>query len=207
MNSHHLIVCSTLNRTVSSWESPSARGHSRTLKKSAYSAPHAPYKLESRSAFGELRTEFRRPTSNGYARKRLRLRTSERQNSVLKATSRELNSVGKTASPGVYRKQFPRRVLSVQVAELNPSAGIQRVLCIVQCLRRTIPEHEIRAQLRFQLRRMISNHTAYMYLRLDKVQRRIDTPRLTEAPQLPLVGEKRPRSVLNYALDITPAQH
>src|SRR6266705_6545782 len=95
----HLIVRRTLKRMASSWEPASACGQSKTPRKSADSAPHAQYKSECRPAVRELRAEFCRPTSDGDGLKRLRLRTSDRQSFALKAARRELNSVGKTASP------------------------------------------------------------------------------------------------------------
>ena len=207
MNSpFHLVVRRALKRMASSWEPASANAHSRTLRESAYSAPHASYKLESRAHFGELRTKVR-ATSNGHSPKRLRLRTPGRKNSALEAASREVNSVGKTASPRLYRKQFPGRVWCVPVAECNPVGGIQRMLCIVQCLRQAIPEHEIRPQLRFQLPPNNQQSHRPPVPKARQIQGTIDTHRLTEAPQLPVVGSKRPRSVLNYSLEIPPAQH
>jgi hypothetical protein len=208
MNSpFHLTVRRALKRTAGSCEPASACGRSRTLKESAYSAPHAPYKSECRTAFGDVRTKFRRPISNGYALKGFRPRTCDRKNSAFKAVSRELNSVDKTAFARCYRKQFPGRVWSVQVARLNPPARVQRVLRIVQCLRQTIPEQEIRAQLRFQLSPNDQQSHRPHVPKARQVQGTIDTHRLTEAPQSPLVGEKRPRSALIYSRKITPVQH
>lgn len=207
MNSpFHLTVRRTLNRTVSSWEPVSARGHSRTLTKSAYSAPHAPYKSECRPAASELRAEFCRRTSDGDGHKQLRLRTFDRQIFALKASKTEWNSEGGIACPCVHRKQFPHRVRSVPVAELNPSGGIQHVLCIVQCLRQTIPEQEIRAQLQFQLPPNDQQSHRPPVPKARQVQGTIGIHRFTEAPPLPLVGEKSPRSALNYSLEITPAR-
>ena len=193
-SSFHLTVRRALKRMASSCEPASAGGHSRTPKKSADSAPHAPYKSECRTAFGERRTKFRRPVSNGYALKGLRPSTCDRQNFALKASKTDWNSVGGIACPCVYRKQFPRRVWSVPVAELNPSGAIQRVLCIVQCLRQTIPEHEIRTQLRFQLTPNNQQSRRPPVPTARQIQGTIETHCLTEAPQLPLVGNKRPRS-------------
>jgi hypothetical protein len=205
MNSpFHLIVRRPLNRTISSWEPVSARGHSRTLRKSAYSAPHAPHKSEYRPAASELRAEFCRRDSDGDGLKQLRLRTFDPQIFALKASKTDWNSVGGIACLCVYRKQFPRRVWSVPVAELNPCAWIQRVLCIVQCLRQTIPEHEIRAQLRFQLPPNNQQSQRPPVPRARQIQGTIETHRLTEASQLPLVANLDP--VLNYSLEIPPAQ-
>ena len=186
MNSpFHLIVRRTLNRTVSSWEPVSARGRSRTRRESAYSAPHAPYKSECRPAASELRAEFCRRTSDGDGLKQLRLRTFDRQIFALKASRTEWNSVGGIACPCVYPKQFPGRVWSIQVAELNPSAGTQRVLGIVQCLRQPIPEHDIRAQLRFHL--LVTDPRSFRALpKARHIQRTIDFHHLTQAPQWPL---------------------
>ena len=191
MNSpFHLIVRRTRNRTVSPWEPVSARGHTRTLRKSAYSAPHAPYKSEYRQAASELHSEFCDQNSDGDGLKQLRLRTFDRQSLALKASKTEWNSVGEIARPCVYRKQFPGRVCNAPVAELNPSGGIQRMLCIVRCLRQTIPEHEIRAQLRFQLPANDQQSQRPPVPKARQVQGKIDTHHLTEAPQLPLVGKK-----------------
>ena len=185
----------------------SARGHSRTPKQSAYSAPHAPHKSECRPAASELRAEFFRPTSDGDGLKQLRLRTFDCQIFAVKARKTELNSVSGIACPCVYRKEVPGRVWSVPVAEWNPFGGIQRMLCIVQYLRQAMPEHEIRAQLRFQLPPNNQQSHRPPVPKARQIQGTIDTHRLTEAPQLPLVGNKRPRSVLNYSLEIPPAQH
>jgi hypothetical protein len=186
MNSpFHLTDRRALKRMASSCEPASASGHSRTPKKSADSAAHAPYKSECRTAFGERRAKFRKPISNGYALKGWRPSTCDRQNFALKAASRELNSVGKTASARVYRKQFPGRVCSIQVAELNPSAATQRVLGIVQCLRQPIPEHEMRAQRRFHL--LVTDPRSFRALpKARHIQRTIDFHHLTEDPQSPL---------------------
>jgi hypothetical protein len=195
MNSpFHLTVRRALKRMASSCERASAWGHSRTPKESAYSAPHAPYKSECRTAGSELRAEFCRPTSDGDGLKQLRLRTFDRQIFALKARKTEWNSVSGIACPCAYRKQFPRRVWSVPVAELNPSGAIQRVLCIVQCLRQMIPEHEIRAQLRFQLPPNNQQSQRPPVPKARQIQGTIETHRLTEAPQLPLLANKRPRS-------------
>ena len=186
MNSpFHLTVRRALKQMASSCEPASADGHSRTPKESAHSAPIAPYKSECRTAFGERRTKFRRAISNGYALKGLRPSTCDRQNFALKAASSELNSVGKTASARAFRKQFSGRVWSIQVGELNPSAGTRRALGIVQCLRQPIPEHEIRAQLQFHL--LVTDPRSFRALPTARhIQRTIDFLHLTDAPQWPL---------------------
>ncbi len=183
MNSpFHPTVRRALKRKASSCEPASTCGHSRTLKGSAYSAPHAPYNSECCTAFGDLRTKFRRPILTGYALKGFRPRTCDRKNSAFKAPSRELNSLGKTASARVYRKQFPGRVWSVHVPELNPCAWIQRVLRIVQCLRQAIPEYEMRAQLRFLL---LVNDSSFCALvpKARHIQRTTGFHHLTQTPQ------------------------
>ena len=146
-----LIVRGTVNRTVTSWEPMSARGHSRTLTKSADSAPHAPNRSESRSP-------------------------------------------------------FQGRVWSVLVAALNPTGGIQRVLCIVQCVRQTMPEHEIRAQLRFQLPLDDLQSHRKQVLKVRQVRSTIDAHCFTEVGQLPLVGAKDLDQDSTSSQKITPSQ-
>ena len=130
-----LIVRITVYQTVTSWEPTSARGHSRTLTKSANSAPHAPNRSESRSP-------------------------------------------------------FRGRGWSVLVAALDPTAGIQRVLCIVQCVRQTMPEHEIRAQLGFQLPSDDLQSHRKQVPKVRQVRSTIDAHCFTKVRQLPLVGAK-----------------
>ena len=121
--------------------------------------------------------------------------------------TKSANSAPHAPNRSESRSPFRGSVWSVLVAALNPTTGIQRVLCIVQCFRQAIPEHEIRAQLRFQLPPNNPESNRPLVPKARQIQGTIDTHRLTEAPQLPLVGNKRPRSVLNYSLEIPPAQH
>ena len=202
----HLIVRRTHNKKASSSEHADACGRSKTIRKSACCAPHAPYKSESHSAFGELRIRFRRLSSDGHALKRLRLSTCDRKNPAFKAASSELNLRGEITSLRCYRKPSPSCAWRLQVTELDHSAKIQSVLGIVQSLadafrsRNSLPAPLPIATKDQQSRRL---HVP----KARQIQRTIDINRLTEAPLMPLLAVQRIRSAYTYSLKITPAQH
>jgi hypothetical protein len=205
MNSpFHPMVRKTLNRVVNSWERASACGHSGALPELAYRAPHAPCESQSRFAFGELRAKFRRTTSDRDALERLRLRTSDLNNSAVKAASRVSKRPYTTASEHVHKYQVPGRMWNDRVAEVNCAARNRRRLGTVECLRQTVPQCEIRAQLRFEssANDPLSRVTRTTIAR--PIQHTILIHRLVEPGNLPSPAAERPRLGGTGSHEITP---
>ncbi len=200
----HSMVSKTLNRTVNSWERASACGHSGALRELAYRAPHAPYESQFHCVFGELRAKFRRTTSDRDALKRLRLRTSDGANSAVKVASRVSNRPDRTESEHVHKNQVPGRMWSDRVTEVNCAVRIRRTLGIVEYLSQTVPQYEIRAQLRFQwsandpLRRRPRETTA------QPIKNTLLIGRLVEPSNLPSAAAERPRLGATGSHEITP---
>lgn len=204
MNSpSHPMVRRTLNRMANSWERASACGHSGALE-FAYRAPHAPCESQSRFAVGELRAKFRRTTSDRDALERLRLRTSNGNNSSVRAASRVSNRPDTTASEHVHKNQVPGRMWSEGLAEVNCAARNRRRLGIVECLRQTVPQCEIRAQLLFEssANDPLSRVTRATIAR--PIQHTILIHRLVEPRSLPSPAAERPRLGGTGSHEITP---
>jgi len=183
----------TLSRMDSSRRRSPACGHSDASLEPALRAPHAPYESEYRSAFAELPAKFRRTTLDGGASKRLRMTTSDSQDSAVKAASADLNPIGKTASPGVYQTYVSDRIWSNRVADLNCAIAIQRMLSYVECLRQKVPQYEIRAQLQLE---SSANHPRSRRTRAATsrpTQHTIVIHRMVEPSNLPSAVVERPR--------------
>lgn len=183
----------TLSRMDSSRRPASACGHSDASLEPAYRPPHAPYESKPRFTFGELPAKFCIATLDGDTSKRLRLRTSDSQDSALKAAIGDLNTTRKTASPRVHKRHVSDRIWSDRVADLNCAAAIQRMLGIVECLIQTILTHEIRAQLQFQ---SLANYPRSRRTRAATsrpTQHTIVIHRLVEPSNLPSAAAERPR--------------
>lgn len=200
MNSpSHPMVRRTLNRMVNSWERASACGHSGA-RELAYRAPHAPCELQSRFAVGELRAKFRRTTWDRDALERLRLSTSNGNNSSVKAASRVSNRPDTTASEHVHWNQVPGRMWSEGVVEVNCAARNRRKLGIVECLRQC----EIRAQLLFEssANDPLSRVTRATIAR--PIQHTILIHRLVEPRSFPSPAAERPRLGGTGSHEVTP---
>ena len=181
----HSLVSKILNRPVSSWDRAPAGGHSEALREIACRAPHAPRELQSHFVFGELRVEIRRTTSDHDALKRLQLRTSGGKNSAVKAAHKVSNSPDRTATEHAHKNQAPGRMWSDRVGEVKCATSIQRMLGIVECLRQTVSQYEIPAQLRFQ---SSANDPLYRRTRAttsQAIQHTIVLQRLVEPSNLP----------------------
>jgi hypothetical protein len=203
----HSMVSGMLNRTVSSWDRASACGYPEALRELACRAPHAPSQLQSYFVFRELRAKIRRSSSDCDVLKHLQLGASDGKNSAVKATSKLSHRPDKRASEHVHKNQVPGRRWSDRIAEANCAARFQQMLGTVKRLIQTILKHEICARLRFQLPPNNQQSHRPPVPKARQIQGTIDTHRLTEAPQLPLVGNKGSRSLLKCSLEKPPAQH
>lgn len=200
----HSMVREMLNRTVSSWDRASACGHSEVQRELARRAPHAPYESQSHFVFRELRAKVRGTTFDRDARKRLRPTTSGGKNSAVKAARKMSRRPDRPASEHAHKNQVPGRMWSDRAADVTCGAKIQRMLGIDKCLRQSVAQYDIRAQLRFQssANDPLFRHT--QVLTSQPIQHTIPLHRLVESSNLPSAAAERPRLGATGSHEITP---
>lgn len=132
---------------------------------------------------------------------RLQLGAYEGKNSAVKAARKVSNSPDRTATEHAYKNQAPGRMWSDRVGEVNRTARIQRMLGLVECLRQTVSQYEIPAQLGFQ---PSANDPRTRATTSQAIQHTIVLHRLVEPSILPSAAAERPRLDATGSHEITP---